>query len=67
MSEIITRRFTRSAISEMSEYPFVAMHERSLQQVEWDQYTDTLNFVFVDQDWLILILKYPELAGAHID
>lgn len=51
----------------MGEYPFVAMHERSLQQVEWDQYTDTLNFVFVDQDWLMLILKFPELAGSHID
>lgn len=51
----------------MGERPFVAMHEQSLKQVEWDQYMDTLNFVFSDTVWVWLVLQYPELASSHID
>ena len=51
----------------MGERPFVAMHDNSLQQVTWDEYHDTLNFVFTDTAWVWLVLQYPELAGSHID
>lgn len=63
---ILYRKFTRAAINDMGERPFVEMHERSIQRVEWDQWQDTLDFVFDAPTWCWLVLKYPELNELYL-
>jgi hypothetical protein len=60
---MIVREFTRSNISEMMPESFMACHEFSVSQAEWNQHRDSLVFAFTENAWLYLVLKYPELAA----
>jgi hypothetical protein len=62
-SQVIVREFTRSNISEMMPEAFMALHEFSVGQAEWNQHQDSLVFAFTENAWLYLVLKYPELAA----
>jgi hypothetical protein len=64
--EIIVREFTREMINVMGEHAFVAMHEHSEGRVDWNEYRDTLVFVFTDTAWCWLVLKYPELLDMYL-
>jgi len=60
---LIVREFTRSNITEMTPESFMALHEFSVSQAEWNQHHDSLVFAFTENAWLYLVLKYPELAA----
>lgn len=54
--------FTRQRVEEMSEYPFLALHEVSIHPPQWDQSFDVLVFYLLEESWIWLVLKWPELA-----
>ena len=54
--------FTRQAVDEMNEYSFLDLHDVSLLPVQWDQNFDALVFVLLEESWIWLLLKHPELA-----
>ncbi len=54
--------FTRQAVDEMNEYSFLDLHDVSIVPVQWDQNFDALVFVLLEESWIWLLLKHPELA-----
>ena len=59
--------FTRMAVDEMTEYPFLALHDVSIHPPCWDQSFDVLVFYILEPSWIWLLLKYPELATLRHD
>ena len=57
--------FTRQAVDEMNEYSFLDLHDVALLPVQWDQNFDALVFVLLEESWIWLLLKHPELAGLQ--
>ena len=57
--------FTRVAINEMGEQPFLDLHEASIHRDFWDMNSDTLVFYITEESWIWLLLKHPELAGSR--
>jgi hypothetical protein len=60
---MIVREFARCNITDMMPEAFMALHEFSVSQAEWNQHRDSLVFAFTENAWLYLVLKYPELAA----
>ena len=54
--------FTRQAINEMGEKPFVDLHDSSIHTNFWDMNSDCLVFYITEESWIWLLLKHPELA-----
>ena len=54
--------FTRTAVDQMTEYPFLALHDVSIHPPTWDQNFDALIFYVLEESWIWLLLKHPELA-----
>ena len=54
--------FTRASIDEMTEYPFLALHDVSIHPATWDINFDVLIFYILEPSWIWLLLKYPELS-----
>ena len=59
--------FTRMAVDEMTEYPFLALHDVSIHPATWDINFDALIFYVLEPSWIWLVLKYPELARLRYD
>ena len=54
--------FTRESVDQMTEYPFLALHDVSIHPASWDQNFDVLIFYVLEESWIWLLLKHPELA-----
>ena len=54
--------FTREAINVMGEIPFLDLHDVALLPVQWDVNFDALVFALLEDSWVWLLLKHPELA-----
>lgn len=54
--------FTRESVNEMSELPFLALHDVVIHPVQWDINSDALIFYLLEDSWIWLVLKWPELA-----
>lgn len=54
--------FTRESVDKMSEYSFLALHDVSLHPPSWDMNFDALIFYLLEESWIWLVLKWPELA-----
>jgi hypothetical protein len=59
--------FTRMAVDEMTEYPCLALHDVSIHPPQWDMNFDALIFYVLEDSWIWLVLKYPELATLRYD
>ena len=57
--------FGRDAVDQMTEYPFLALHDVSIHPPVWDQNFDVLVFYIMEPSWIWLLLKWPELAGLR--
>ena len=57
--------FTRMGVDQMTEYPFLALHDVSIHPATWDQNLDVLIFYVLEESWIWLVLKWPELAGLR--
>jgi hypothetical protein len=54
--------FTRHSVDQMTELPFLALHDVSIHPVQWDINFDALIFYLLEDSWIWLLLKWPELA-----